>query len=181
MAGYWGFVYYEGEVNDPAIFVFLVPCLLWALRFWATSFKFRWALLAGLMFWMAGEVRLGAYAVGGFGVAIVVFAALARLAVRLLGTVRGAGRFGWRQGLASEIVGALLQMALERLGLPDLVGFALPENRPSIRILEKLGFGYEKDVEYAGKRHVLYRLTLERFAALRRTGGFACRLLLTSA
>ncbi|MGE5207451.1 MAG: GNAT family N-acetyltransferase [Chlamydiota bacterium] len=87
----------------------------------------------------------------------------------------------WRQGLASEIVGALLQMALERLGLPDLVGFALPENRPSIRILEKLGFGYEKDVEYAGKRHVLYRLTLERFAALRRTGGFACRLLLTSA
>ena len=58
-------------------------------------------LLAGLMFWMAGEVRLGAYAVGGFALALVIFASLARLAVRLLGLVRGAGRFGWRQGLAS--------------------------------------------------------------------------------
>ena len=47
MAGYWGFVYYEGEVNDPAMFVLLIPCLLWSLRLWATSYKFRWALLAG--------------------------------------------------------------------------------------------------------------------------------------
>lgn len=86
----------------------------------------------------------------------------------------------WRQGLASEIVGALVEVAFARLRLRDLVGFALPDNRPSIRILEKLGFAYEKDVEYAGRRHVLYRLTLEQFAALCRTGGFACRLLLTS-
>ena len=49
MAGYWGFIYYEGEINDPAMFVILVPCLLWSLRFWATSFKFRWALTAGLL------------------------------------------------------------------------------------------------------------------------------------
>ena len=87
----------------------------------------------------------------------------------------------WRQGLASEIVGALVQMAFERLRLPDLVGFALLDNRASIRILEKLGLAYEKDVEYAARRHVLYRLTRERFAALCRAGGFTCRLLLTSA
>jgi len=49
MTGYWGFLYYEGEVNDPAMFVLLVPGLLWSLRLWATSFKFRWALLAGLL------------------------------------------------------------------------------------------------------------------------------------
>ncbi len=49
MAGYWGFIYYEGEVNDPAVFVFLIPCLFWALRFWGVSFKARWALLAGLI------------------------------------------------------------------------------------------------------------------------------------
>lgn len=86
----------------------------------------------------------------------------------------------WRQGLASEIVGALVEVAFARLQLRYLVGFALPDNRPSIRILEKLGFAYEKDVEYAGRRHVLYRLTLEQFAALCRAGGFTCRLLLTS-
>src|SRR5438067_4154644 len=62
----------------------------------------------------------------------------------------------WRQGLASEIVGALLPIVFERLRLPDLVGFALPENRASIRILEKLGFIYEKEIEHAGRRHVLY-------------------------
>jgi ribosomal-protein-alanine N-acetyltransferase len=86
----------------------------------------------------------------------------------------------WRRGLASEAVGALVEMAFARLRLPDLVGFALPDNRASIRILQKLGFAYEKDVKYAGRRHVLYRLTLEQFAVLCRTGGFACRLLLTS-
>lgn len=59
------------------------------------------ALLAGLMFWMAGEVRLGAYSVAGFAAALLVFTALARLAVGGLGMVRGAGRFGWRHGLAS--------------------------------------------------------------------------------
>jgi RimJ/RimL family protein N-acetyltransferase len=65
----------------------------------------------------------------------------------------------WRQGLASEIVTALVEIAFKRLGLADLVGFALPDNRASLRILDKLGFGYEKDIEYSGRRHVLYRLT----------------------
>ena len=71
----------------------------------------------------------------------------------------------WRQGLASEIVSALVEMAFTRLGLPNVAGFALPDNRASIRILEKLGFTYEKDVEYAGRRHVLYRLKREQFAS----------------
>lgn len=65
----------------------------------------------------------------------------------------------WRQGLASEILTALVGIAFKCLELRDLVGFALPHNLASIRILDKLGFGYEKDVEYAGRRHVLYRLT----------------------
>jgi [ribosomal protein S5]-alanine N-acetyltransferase len=71
----------------------------------------------------------------------------------------------WRQRLASEIVGALVPMVFERLRLPDLVGFALRSNRASIRILEKLGFRYEKEIEHAGRRQVFYRLTQEQFAA----------------
>jgi RimJ/RimL family protein N-acetyltransferase len=46
-----------------------------------------------------------------------------------------------------------------------MVGFALPSNVASIRILQKLGFRYEKDIAHAERRHVLYRLTGEEFAA----------------
>lgn len=65
----------------------------------------------------------------------------------------------WRQGLASEIIARLVDIAFNHIGLRDLVGFSLPYNQASIRILDKLRFGYEKDIEYAGRRHVLYRLT----------------------
>ncbi|HEX8711104.1 MAG TPA: GNAT family N-acetyltransferase [Terracidiphilus sp.] len=71
----------------------------------------------------------------------------------------------WNKGLASEIVRVLVDLAFVRLGLPDMVGFALPSNVASIRILQKLGFQYEKDIVHAERRHVLYRLTQEEFAA----------------
>lgn len=58
-------------------------------------------LLVALMFWMAGDVRLGAWVALGFAVALVLFALLARALVRLLGLVRGGGSFGWRQGVAN--------------------------------------------------------------------------------
>jgi len=65
--------------------------------------------LAGLMFWVAGEVKLGTYVIGGFAAALVIFAGLARLAIRLLSVLRGgahanganSGGIGWRYGLAS--------------------------------------------------------------------------------
>jgi RimJ/RimL family protein N-acetyltransferase len=73
----------------------------------------------------------------------------------------------WNKGLASEIVRTLVELAFVRLGLPNVLGFALPSNVASIRILQKLGFRYEKDVVHAERRHVLYRLTREEFAAQR--------------
>ena len=71
----------------------------------------------------------------------------------------------WRRGLGSEMVRALVEMAFVRLCLPDMVGFALPSNLASIRILQKLGFQYEKDIVHAERRHVLHRLTREQFMA----------------
>jgi [ribosomal protein S5]-alanine N-acetyltransferase len=71
----------------------------------------------------------------------------------------------WNKGVASEMVRALVNLAFVRLGLPNMVGFALPSNVASIRILQKLGFQYEKDIVHAERRHVLYRLTREEFAA----------------
>ena len=64
------------------------------------------------MFWVAGEVELGAWVVAGFTIALIAFALIARLAVRLAAAARGGGRgewggrggqagIGWRYGLAS--------------------------------------------------------------------------------
>ena len=75
MAGYWGFVYYEGEVNDPDLFVLLVPCLLWSLRLWATSYKFRWALLAGLLTGVYAIIRPNILLFGPFMAAWMLHAA----------------------------------------------------------------------------------------------------------
>lgn len=61
--------------------------------------------LAGLMFWVAGEVKLGAWVVGCFALALIVFAAFARLAIflaaKLRSGVHATSGFGWRYGLAS--------------------------------------------------------------------------------
>ena len=58
-------------------------------------------LLAGLIIGVAGDVRLGIYAVGGFVVALGSFWVIARLIIATIARVRGGAGFGWRQGLAS--------------------------------------------------------------------------------
>jgi RimJ/RimL family protein N-acetyltransferase len=62
----------------------------------------------------------------------------------------------WGKGLATEIATASVELG-RRLGMPTLVAFALPDNRGSRRVMEKVGFRYERDILYTGVRHVLYR------------------------
>ena len=66
----------------------------------------------------------------------------------------------WGQGMATEMAAALVQVARERLGLAEVVAFTLPENLASRRVMEKVGFTYERDIEWAALRHVLYRQRL---------------------
>jgi RimJ/RimL family protein N-acetyltransferase len=61
------------------------------------------------------------------------------------------------EGLATELGAASLEVAFGPLGLVDVVSFTLPDNRASRRVMEKLGFAFERDVLYAGLPHVLYR------------------------
>jgi putative ABC transport system permease protein len=111
------------------------------------------AALAVLMFWVAGEIALGAYVVAGFSVALFVFALLARIVVRLAAAARGgvsAGRsagIGWRYGLASlerrastsvvQIVAlalgfmALLLLTVTRGDLLDAWQRAVPPDAPN--------------------------------------------------
>ncbi len=58
-------------------------------------------LLAALIIWVAGDIGLGAYAVGGFVVALGSFWIVARLIIAAIARLRGGVGFGWRQGLAS--------------------------------------------------------------------------------
>lgn len=65
----------------------------------------------------------------------------------------------WNEGLATELGAASLDLAFGALALPDVVSFTLPHNRASRRVMEKLGFAYERDTDYKGWPHVLYRLS----------------------
>jgi ribosomal-protein-alanine N-acetyltransferase len=65
----------------------------------------------------------------------------------------------WGRGLATEMAREILAVAFEQFGLTDLVCFTLRTNRASRRVMEKVGFEYERDIVHAGQPHVLYRLT----------------------
>ena len=98
------------------------------------------ALLA-LMFWVAGEKSLGAYVAGGFSAAMILFALLARLAIRALAHWRGIGQntqgklasagIGWRYGLASlerRAGTSVLQIVALALGFMALLLLTVTRN-----------------------------------------------------
>jgi [ribosomal protein S5]-alanine N-acetyltransferase len=64
----------------------------------------------------------------------------------------------WGRGLATEIARALLATAWTQLNLPNLVGYTTTANVPSRRVLEKVGFAFERTLDYAGEACVLYRI-----------------------
>jgi ribosomal-protein-alanine N-acetyltransferase len=68
----------------------------------------------------------------------------------------------WGEGFASELGAASVRVGFDRLGLPGLVSYTLPDNLASRRVMEKLGFAYAGAVEHAGLAHVLYRLRAPR-------------------
>ncbi len=61
------------------------------------------------------------------------------------------------EGLATELAQACVRVAFDTLGKRDVVSFTLPENVASARVMEKVGLAFEKDVDYKGWPHVLYR------------------------
>lgn len=64
----------------------------------------------------------------------------------------------WGKGLATEMARASLALAFDSFGLPEVVAFTLPTNKASQRIMQKLGFAYEREFDYEGHPQVLYRL-----------------------
>jgi RimJ/RimL family protein N-acetyltransferase len=64
----------------------------------------------------------------------------------------------WGRGLATEIASALLRMAWTHLGLPNLVSYTGLANFASQRVLQKVGFSFERALDYEGEPCLLYRI-----------------------
>jgi [ribosomal protein S5]-alanine N-acetyltransferase len=69
----------------------------------------------------------------------------------------------WNQGFAIEMAQASLEVGFERLNFPEIDSWTLPINVASQRVMEKLGFRYERDFDFAGLPHQFYRLTREEW------------------
>jgi RimJ/RimL family protein N-acetyltransferase len=71
----------------------------------------------------------------------------------------------WGRGFASEAARACLRFGFERAGLERVIGLAVPENNASRRVLERVGFVYQRDATYFGHLLALHWLTADRFRA----------------
>jgi len=76
----------------------------------------------------------------------------------------------WNQGLATEGAIAVKDYAFQELKLPDLYSWTATINKPSERIMQKLGMSYIKnfihpnlDANHPLAEHVVYRLSNEDY------------------
>jgi len=87
-------------------------------------------------------------------------------------------RHAWGRGYAPEAARAALDVAFRDVDLPrdEVVSFTTTSNRSSRRVMEKIGMSHDPSEDFdhpllpdwAGRRHVLYRIGRERYEAIRR-------------
>lgn len=70
----------------------------------------------------------------------------------------------WGKGYATESAATVLRYGFGDLRLEKILGFALPQNGASLRILEKLGGRYLRDFVHNELAHRLYEMPRDRFA-----------------
>jgi ribosomal-protein-alanine N-acetyltransferase len=71
-------------------------------------------------------------------------------------------RSAWGRGYATEAAGAVRDFAFNGLGLKQLIAMIDPANIASIRVAEKIGMHYEKDVMLEGYTHPYHVYVLTR-------------------
>lgn len=134
-----GLVLVVGFVVPPLLRLKSVPTVRVLRREWGsveplslTSYLVGLACLAGLMFWIAGEFRLGSIILGGFLLALALFALAGQLLLSL--TAHLSARLssgGWRIGFASlrrRSGATLVQIVALSLGLTTLLLLTLARN-----------------------------------------------------
>lgn len=117
------------------------------------------------------EVRGGEPFVGFVGLMTVGFQAHFTPAVEIGWRL---ARSEWGHGYASEAASEVCRIAFTELRLRELVSFTVPGNTRSRRVMQRLGMAHDVagDFEHPKlppghplRRHVLYRLSDERWAA----------------
>lgn len=92
------------------------------------AYLLGFAALASLIIWRAGELKLGAIAVGGFVAALAVSALAGWLLIQFAATLRGATNGSWRYGLANmkrNTRGSLVQIMALGLGIMAMLMLTL--------------------------------------------------------
>jgi ribosomal-protein-alanine N-acetyltransferase len=74
------------------------------------------------------------------------------------------GRDHWGAGYATEAARASVRYGFERAGLDRILAFALPSNRASRRVMEKLGMTFERRARVFGIETVVYGLSRSDFS-----------------
>ncbi len=64
----------------------------------------------------------------------------------------------WGRGLATEAGRALLDYGFHVAGFDHLIAFAMPENKASLRVMQKIGMNYWKTAPFRHKTITFYRL-----------------------
>lgn len=65
----------------------------------------------------------------------------------------------WGKGIATSIASATLNYGFKMLKLNEIVALAYPENKASVRVIEKIGLTYEGEKEYFGRIFSFFRMT----------------------
>jgi len=73
------------------------------------------------------------------------------------------GRAYWGQGLATEAGRAVVRYAFENTDIERILGVALPKNIGSWRVLEHIGFEFEKKAHLYNLDVLVYAITRERY------------------
>lgn len=64
----------------------------------------------------------------------------------------------WNKGYATESAKACLKYGFQTLKLKRIIGRAMTKNKGSIKVLEKIGLEYEKNVDFDGQKAVIYHI-----------------------
>ncbi len=69
----------------------------------------------------------------------------------------------WNKGYATESAKACLEYGFNELGLTQIVGRAMKGNIGSLKVLQKIGLRFIKEMEFELHPGVLYKITKEEF------------------
>jgi ribosomal-protein-alanine N-acetyltransferase len=69
----------------------------------------------------------------------------------------------WGKGIATEAARAVVRFGFERAKLERIMAVVVPENTASWRVLEHIGFVYEKKANYYDLEIVYYAISREQF------------------